>query len=101
MGKALGRKGYTVMSTEQDIREKLKDIRVGYLIDESQWTFNTDELVNMILSHGNQRELEVLKRLTKQSIHYTPDGLVADGLDTWAVPQGVIDAELKQKQEKP
>jgi hypothetical protein len=84
---------------EQDIREKLKDIRVGYLIDESQWTFNTDELVNMILSHGNQRELEGKIEGAERVIGFSWGDW--NGADESFDYVADLRKELKQKQEKP
>lgn len=50
----------------------------------------TENCTNVVMSHIDQYTQSKLKafadELEKASIHYTDDGLKADGLDPWAVP---------------
>lgn len=55
------------MSTNKDeeLRNALFQIRVGYLIDESQWSFKTDELIEFIEQYGEKRAKAAVSRLPK------------------------------------
>ena len=59
--------------------------------------FSIDEpvlrLKQSIHAYIRTEKLKLLDNLERKSTHYTPDGLVADGLDPWAVSVSTINAE--------
>ena len=94
------------MSNQASEDELLKDIEQCFIknnmcdcgdehtslsLDETEF-FDVEAVVKDIKQLIRTEKLKLLNELERKSTHYTPDGLVADGLDPWAVSVATINA---------
>ena len=79
-----------------------KAIMIGFLYGIQSDLLPEDEVVHRMVAFSHTKgykealalirteKLKLLDNLERKSTHYTPDGLVADSLDPWAVSVSTI-----------
>ena len=86
-------------ASEDELEHELDDIVHDALVEVFCYDCEHPRCLNKVKLYKTAiqslirtEKLKLLDNLERKSTHYTPDGLVADGLDPWAVSVSTINA---------